>query len=89
MTVKIGTPVYVADGFNVTIDCNILTGTPPVNISWFRNGQPDPSRGNVTSISVTDANDNDTFTCRTDNNIGFDVENTTIRVFGKSNKTIQ
>ena len=89
MRVKIGTTVYVVDGFNVTIDCNVLTGTPPVNISWFRNGQPDLSGGNVTSINVTDANDNDTFTCRADNSIGFDMENTTVRVFGESNKTIQ
>ena len=85
MRVKIGTPVYVVDGFDVTIDCNILTGTPPVTIRWFRNGRLDPSRGNVTSITVTDADDNDNFACRADNNVGFDIENTTIRVFGKLN----
>ena len=87
MKVKIGTPVYVVDGYNVTIDCNITLGTPPVTISWFHNGQPDLSRANFSTIIVTDAKDDDVFACRADNNIGFDVKNTTIKVFDKSNKT--
>ena len=84
VTVRIGTPVYIVDGFTVTINCNILTGTPSVNITWFRNGMPeDPPRGNVSTITVTDYDDGDVFTCRADNNIGFDMENSTINVFGK------
>ena len=82
-TVDIGSPVYVVDGFDVTIDCRILTGTRPITISWFRNGMPDPSRGNVSTITVTDYSDGDRFTCRADNNIGFDIEMTTINVFSK------
>jgi len=81
--VDIGTPVYVIDRFDVIIDCDIDSGTPPITIRWFRNGQLDPSRGNVSTITVTDAIDGDVFMCRADNNIGFDIESTTINVFGK------
>jgi len=83
MRVDIGTPVYVIDGSNVVIVCDIASGTPPMTIRWFRNGQLDPSRGNVSTITVTDANDCDVFMCRADNNVGFDMKNTTINVFGK------
>ena len=77
--VSIGSPAYIIFGYNVTIVCNILTGTPPVSITWLRNGMPeDPPRGNVTTITVTDATDGDVFTCRADNNIGFDSEETAI-----------
>ena len=81
VTVRIGTPVYIVDGCTVTITCNILTGTPPITIRWLRNGMPeDPPRGNVSTINY---NDGDVFTCRADNNIGFDMEMTTINVFSK------
>ena len=78
--VKIGTPVYVYSGFDVIIDCNIVNGTPPVNITWFRNGSSYPTRGNVSTITITDASNGDVFKCRADNIIGFDTENTTIYV---------
>ena len=78
--VKIGTPVYVYKGFDVIIDCKIVYGTPPITIKWFRNGSPDPTRGNVSTITITDASNGDVFKCRADNNIGFDTENTTIHV---------
>ena len=82
--VKIGTPVYVHDGFDVTIDCNIVNGTPPITIQWFRNGSPDPTRGNVSTITITDASNGDVFKCRADNIRGFDSESTTIYVeYGK------
>ena len=82
MRVKIGTPVYVADGFNVIIDCNISYGTLPINFTWFRNGSLYPTEGNVSTITITDASDGDVFTCRADNIIGFDMKNTTITVEG-------
>ena len=83
--VKIGSPVYVRDGFDVIIDCNIVNGTPPINIQWFHNGSHYPTRGNISNnITITNASNGDVFKCRADNNIGFDTENSTIHVFGKS-----
>ena len=82
--VKIGTPVYIHDGFNVTIDCNIVNGTPPITIQWFRNGSPDATRGNISTITITDASNGDVFRCRADNIIGFDTESIVIHVkYGK------
>ena len=79
-TVKIGTPVYVHDGFDVIIDCNIVNGTPPITIQWFRNGSPDLTRGNVSTITITNASNGDVFKCRADNIKGFDTENTVIHI---------
>ena len=81
--VQIGSDAYVIDGFDVTIVCNILTGIRPITIVWFHNGMVDPTRGNVSTITVTNYNDGDVFTCRADNDVGFDEESTTINVFGK------
>ena len=76
--------MYVYGGFDVIIDCNIINGSLPINITWFRNGSPYPTRGNVSTITITDANNGDVFECRADNIIGFDTENTTIHVeYGK------
>ena len=82
--VKIGTSLYVYSGFDVIIDCNIVNGTPPITIQWFRNGSPDTTRGNVSTITITDASNGDVFKCRADNVIGFDSENTSTHVeYGK------
>ena len=81
--VKIGTPVYVYDGYDVIIDCNIIEGTPPITITWFRNGSSDSTRGNVSTITITDANNGDVFNCRAENNITFDSHSTIIYVSGK------
>ena len=81
--VQIGSDAYVVDGFDVTIVCNILTGTHPITIIWLHNGVADPTRGNVSTITVTYYNDGDVYTCRAENNIGFDNKRTTINVFGK------
>ena len=83
-TVKIGTPVYVYTGYDVIIDCNIVNGTPPITIQWFRNGSPDSTRGNVSTITITDASNYDVFQCRADNIAGFDTESTVVYVeYGK------
>ena len=80
--VKIGTDVYVVDGYNVTIDCNIASGTPPITISWLLNGTE--FGGNDATITITDATYGDVITCRANNSIGFDEESTTIHVDCKS-----
>ena len=82
----IGTPVYVVNGTTVMIDCNIVNGTPPVTISWLYNEQPDLTRGNASTISITagrDAYDGDLFSCKAINIVGFDIENTTINIISK------
>ena len=82
--VNIGTPVYVYTGYDVIIDCNIVNGTSPINITWFRNGSPYPTGGNVSTITITDASNGDVFRCRVDHTDGFDTEKTTIHVeYGK------
>ena len=79
--VKIGTSVYVYGEFDVIIDCNIINGTPPITITWFRNGSPYPANGNTSNtITITDGNDGDVFKCRADNIVGFDMESTTVYV---------
>ena len=83
-TVKIGTPVYVHTGYDVIIDCNIVNGTLPITIQWFHNGSPDSTRRNVSTITITDASNDDVFQCRADNIAGFDTESTVVYVeYGK------
>ena len=83
--VKIGTPVYAYKGFDVIIDCNIVSGTSPMTITWFRNGSIYPTGENAsTTITITDASNGDVFECRVNNSVGFDIENTTLYVeYGK------
>ena len=82
--VDITTPINASiDGVNIsnitiTLDCNLLTGTPAITIMWFHNGVVDPTRGNVSTITVTKYSDGDVYTCRAENDVGFDEENTTI-----------
>ena len=83
MEVQIGSPAYVIDGADVTLVCDLLTGKPPNTITWFHNGVVDLTRGNVSTITVTDYNDGDVYTCRADNDVGFNEESTTINVFSK------
>ena len=83
MEVQIGSPAYIIDGFNVTFVCGILNGTHPITIMWFHNGVIDPTRGNVSTITVTDYSDGDVITCRVENDVGFDEKGTTINVLGK------
>ena len=80
--VKIGTDVYVVNGYNVTIDCNIANGTTPITLSWLLNETEYES--NNTTITITNAACGDVITCRADNSIGFDEESTTIHVECKS-----
>ena len=85
MTVTIGTPAYIIDRFDLTLVCDIVSGTHPITIMWLRNGLPYPAGGNQTVITIpdTDYNDGDVFTCRVDNIVGFDMENTTVNVYSE------
>ena len=88
MTVAIGTPVYIVDGYDLTIACNIINGTTPITISWYRNGVVDSSKENVSAITISnvDINKDDgvVYTCRADNAVGYDTEYTSVNVFSKS-----
>lgn len=78
ITVRIGTPAYIVHGFSVNIVCNVIRAELPVTISWLRNGKFDLSRGNFSIITVTDATDDDVFTCRASNKVQAYEKSTTI-----------
>ena len=69
MRVRIGSTAYIADGVTVQIVCNATNvfSKDPITISWLYNGKLDQNRGNVTMITVTDANHGDVFTCVAEN----------------------
>ena len=79
MRVNVGTTVYTVNGLTIAISCNVIVGEPPLTISWYRNGVMDQSRGNFSTIEATDAKHDDVFTCRIENRMGFDQEDTIIR----------
>ena len=79
--VSVGRPACIFSGSHVIIDCNIINGTPPITILWFHNNEViNSSEGNSSTITITDAEDGDVFTCRADNYIGFDVASSIINV---------
>ena len=82
-TVMINTPAYVEYGYNLTLVCNIASGTHPITIMWLRDGQPYPAGGNNSVITVSDYTNGENITCRAENVVGFDMESTTVNVFGK------
>ena len=83
--VNVGNPVNISSGANLTIDC-IVTGTPPITITWIRinDNQIIGSNSSTITIVVTNTTDGDNIMCRADNNIGFDMATTTINVDGNS-----
>ena len=82
--VKIGTPVFVYSGYDVTIDCKIISGTPPINITWTRDRSIDLTRDNASTITLTAVMYYVVFSCRAENYKGFDSAQTVIRVaYGK------
>ena len=90
--VNVGSPVNVSRGFNLTIDCIVISGTPPITISWIRSNNDliNSSEGNSSNITinVTDAHDGDNITCRADNNIGYDMATTTMNVESNFNNYV-
>ena len=86
-TVKIGSPVYVLNGYNVTIICTTVNGTPPISIMWELNGESiDGDANNNYSITITNPNNTDIITCRAHNNIGSDDEHTKIKTHGRESR---
>ena len=81
--INVGSPVNISSGANLTIDC-IVTGTPPIMITWLRLSANEIIAQNTSTITiaVTNTTDGDDITCRADNNIGFDMATTTINVEG-------
>ena len=90
ITVHVGSTVYTVDGITIVIICNVISGDPPITISWLRNGVLGQSRGNATTINVTDTqlnspkiNVTDTqlvvFTCRAENTKAFTQRDTIIQ----------
>ena len=81
--VNVGSPVYVLSGSDVIVDCNIVNGTRPITILWFHNDEViNSSVGNSSTVTITDAEDDDVFTCRANNSIGFDEASTIINIQG-------
>ncbi|XP_065906698.1 uncharacterized protein [Dysidea avara] len=86
-TVKIGSPVYIIDGFDLTIICATVNGTLPITVRWFHNGVLNSSWINASVISLPNIGLNmngDSYTCRADNDVGYDEHTTTINVFDPS-----
>ena len=82
----IGSPAYIVNGYDLTITCNIVSGIPPINISWHRNGVLDSSRGNTSTITISNVNNRANgvvYTCRAENDKGHDEHDTIVNVFRK------
>jgi len=83
-TVNIATPIYILAGNDVTIVCNISSGTPPITVKWYRNGVEIISFSNMSTINVSNVdvncNDGDMYTCRAENSVWFDEETSIMTV---------
>ena len=85
MRVRIGSTAYIVDGLTAHIVCNAtsVSSEHPVTISWLYNGKPDPTRGNVKMITVTDDNHGDVFTCVAENGFENNRKETKIIIVNK------
>ena len=83
----IGSPAYIIDGFDLTITCNVITGIPPINISWYRNGVVDSSKRNMSTITISNVDINKdngvVYICIAENDEGYDEQLTIVNVFSK------
>ena len=77
---KIGSQAYVFKGYVITFDCNVVNGTPPITISWFRNNvEIDSRQGNSSNLTIPSARDGEIVSCRAINNIGSDMATSAIQ----------
>ena len=86
VTVMIGSPAYINDGYDLTLTCKVVRGIP-ITISWYRDGVLDSSRGNTSTITIEnvdiDKDNGAVYTCRADNDKGYDEQHTIVDVFSK------
>jgi len=90
ISVKIGSPAYTVDGISLAINCSTVCGALPITIRWFHNGVLDSLWMNASSIEIQKVGLNmssDNYTCRAENDLGYDEHTTTIYVFGKKPMT--
>ena len=87
MTVAVGAAAYIDNGFDLTITCDVINGTTPISVSWYRNGVVDSSKENMSAITITNVNistdDGVVYTCRAHNAVGYDQESTRVNVVSK------
>ena len=76
---KIGSQAYVFKGYVITFVCNVVNGTPPITIMWFRNDVLISSQENSFTIEITGARDSEIVSCRAINNIGSDMATSAIQ----------
>ena len=88
MTVAIGTPAYITDGYDLTVICNVIYGITPITYSWYRNGVVDSSKENRSAITISNVDirkdDGVVYTCRAANALGYVEERSSVHVFSKS-----
>ena len=86
VTLMIGSPAYINDGYDLTLTCKAVHGIP-ITISWYRDGVLDSSRGNTSTIKIEnvdiDKDNGAVYTCRADNDKGHDEQHTIVDVFSK------
>ena len=74
--VKIGTPVYVHDGYVVRIDCNTVRGRDPIYYLWYRNGIAISIIHNgmiPNTLTITGASNGDLYNCRAESWVSSDL----------------
>ena len=86
VTMMIGSPAYINDGYDLTLTCKVVRGIP-ITISWYRDGVLDSSRGNTSTITIEnvdiDKDNGAVYTCRADNDKGHDEQHTIVDVYSK------
>ncbi|GFR28238.1 down syndrome cell adhesion molecule-like protein [Trichonephila clavata] len=86
-------PGNIDVGMRASVQCAVMTGEPPFQFSWFKDGHKlaDPhgiSIGNFGDfisnliISKVDANSNGNYTCKVSNSAGFDERSAVLSVKG-------
>ena len=80
----VGSQAYVFEYYNVTFNCNVVSGTLPITILWLRNNveENSSSEGNSSTITITNIKDGENVSCTANNTRGSDVATSIIHVEG-------